>query len=60
MPFGRAEEARAALGKSNAFFAQEFDVYVRKRIALMRPEDYEHVLDGMCKAGRRGGAARAR
>jgi adenylate cyclase len=48
---GRTEEARAALEKSITVSPGEYDVYVRNRIPWMRPEDYEHMLDGMRKAG---------
>jgi adenylate cyclase len=48
---GRTREARAALEKSIAVSPREYDVYVRHRIPWMRPEDYEHMLDGMRKAG---------
>jgi adenylate cyclase len=48
---GRTEEARVALERSIAVSPREYDVYVRNRIPWMRPEDYEHMLDGMRKAG---------
>ncbi|HEY4172264.1 MAG TPA: helix-turn-helix domain-containing protein [Rhodopila sp.] len=48
---GRTEEARAALDKSMTVLPREYDVYVRTRISWMRPEDYNHMLDGMRKAG---------
>jgi adenylate cyclase len=48
---GRTEEARAALDKSMTVLPREYDVYVRTRISWMRPEDYDHMLDGMRKAG---------
>jgi TolB-like protein len=51
---GRTEEARVALERSIAVSPREYDVYVRNRIPWMRPEDYEHMLDGMRKAGWRG------
>jgi adenylate cyclase len=53
---GRAEEASAALDMAIAVSPQEFDVYVRKPMPWMRPEDYEHMLDGLRKAGWRDGA----
>jgi len=51
---GRTEEASAALEKSIALSPHEFDVYVRNRVPWMRPEDYEHMLDGLRKAGWQG------
>jgi adenylate cyclase len=51
---GRVEEARAALDKAMVVSPQEFDVYVRTRISWMRAEDYEHMLEGMRKAGWHG------
>lgn len=51
---GRTEEAHAALETSIAVSPREYDVYVRSRIPWMRPEDYEHMLDGLRKAGWRG------
>lgn len=48
---GRVEEARVALERSIAVSPREYDVYVRNRIPWMRPEDYEHMLDGLRKAG---------
>jgi adenylate cyclase len=51
---GRIEEARAALDKSIAISPHEFDVYVRNRVPWMRPEDYEHMRDGLRKAGWQG------
>jgi adenylate cyclase len=56
---GRAEEAHAALDRAISVSPQEFDVYVRNRIPWMRPEDYEHMLDGMRKAGWQGEKAGA-
>jgi adenylate cyclase len=51
---GRTSEARAVLERSMTASPREYDVYVRNRIPWMRPEDYEHMLDGMRKAGWRG------
>jgi adenylate cyclase len=51
---GRTGEARAALEKSIAISPHELDVYVRNRVPWMRPEDYEHMLDGLRKAGWQG------
>ncbi len=51
---GRTEEARAALEKSIASAPRVFDVFVLERVPWMRPEDYEHMLDGLRKAGWQG------
>ena len=51
---GRIEEANEALKKAMALSPNEFDVYVRNRVPWMRPEDYEHMLDGLRKAGWQG------
>jgi len=48
---GLTDEARAALA---AVPAREFDIYVRHRVPWMRPGDYEHMLDGLRKAGWKG------
>jgi adenylate cyclase len=48
---GRIEEARVALA---AVSPREFDVYVLTRAPWMRPEDHEHMLDGLRKAGWQG------
>ena len=48
---GRVGEARAALEKSIAASPREFDLYVRNRVPWLRPEEYEHMLDGLRKAG---------
>jgi len=50
----RTEEARAALEKSIAISPHEFEVYVHNRVTWMRPEDYEHMLEGLRKAGWQG------
>jgi adenylate cyclase len=51
---GRAEEARDALNKAIAIGGGSFDMYVRERVPWHRAEDYEHMLDGLRKAGWRG------
>ncbi len=51
---GRAEEAREALDKAIVIGAGTFDMYVRRRVPWHRPEDYEHMLDGLRKAGWEG------
>jgi len=48
---GRTEEARVALA---AVSPREFDVFVRNRPPSRRPEDHEHMLDGLRKAGWQG------
>jgi len=48
---GRIEEACVALA---AISPHEFDVYVRTRPPWKRPEDHEHMLDGLRKAGWQG------
>jgi len=48
---GRIDEARAALAKAIAIAPASFDLYVRHRAPWHRPEDYAHMLDGLCKAG---------
>ncbi len=51
---GRADEAREALDKAIAVGGGSFDMYVRERVPWHRAEDYEHMLDGLRKAGWRG------
>jgi adenylate cyclase len=51
---GRTEEAREALEKAIAVAPASFDVYVGNRVPWMRPEDHEHMLDGLRKAGWQG------
>lgn len=48
---GRTEEARAALQCALALDPATFDLYVRQRMPWFRPEDHEHMLDGLRKAG---------
>ena len=48
---GRTEEARAALEQVIAQSPGDLDVHARNRVPWMRPEDHEHMLDGLCKAG---------
>ncbi len=48
---GRSEEARAALDQAMTRSPAAFDAYVRRRVAWHRPEDFEHTLDGLRKAG---------
>lgn len=52
---GRAEEARDALNKAITIGGgSSFDTYVRERVPWHRVEDYEHMLDGLRKAGWQG------
>lgn len=48
---GRAEEAKEALEKAISLAPATFDVYVRARVAWMRPEDHAHMVEGLRKAG---------
>lgn len=47
----RTEEARDALDKAITIGGGSFDMYVRERVPWHRAEDYEHMLDGLRKAG---------
>jgi adenylate cyclase len=51
---GRTEEARAALQKAMELSPQAFEFYTSRRPPWHRPEDYEHMLDGLRKAGWQG------
>jgi adenylate cyclase len=51
---GRTQEAHAALQKAVEVSPQSFDLYVRSRPRWFRPEDHEHMLDGLRKAGWQG------
>jgi adenylate cyclase len=51
---GRVEEARAALHKHLELSPRLFELYTRRRPLWHRPEDYEHMLDGLRKAGWEG------
>ena len=51
---GRTEEARAALEQVIAQSPGDLDVHARNRVRWMRPEDHEHMLDGLRKAGWQG------
>src|SRR5262249_51811637 len=48
---GRPGEAQVALQRAIAIAPKYLDVYVRHRAPWTRPEDYEHFLDGLRKAG---------
>jgi hypothetical protein len=47
-------DARAALQRAIEVSPQSFDLYVRSRPPWFRPEDHEHLLDGLRKAGWEG------
>jgi adenylate cyclase len=49
---GRSVEAKDALDK--AITAGSFDMYVRQRVPWHRSEDYEHMLEGLRRAGWQG------
>ncbi len=51
---GRIEEGKEALDKAIGVALGAFDMYVRGRVPWMRPEDYAHMLEGLCKAGWQG------
>jgi adenylate cyclase len=48
---GRAAEAKEALEKAVAIAPASSDMYLRRRVPWMRPEDHAHVLEGLHKAG---------
>jgi adenylate cyclase len=51
---GRTEEARAALHKAIELSPRAFELYTRRRPPWHRPEDHEHMLNGLRKAGWQG------
>jgi adenylate cyclase len=51
---GRREEAEAALRDWLAFVPNGLDAVVHSRFPYMRTDDYEHMLDGLRKAGWEG------
>ncbi|THD58993.1 MAG: tetratricopeptide repeat protein, partial [Bradyrhizobium sp.] len=51
---GRLDEARQTLQKAITISPKSFDMSVRQRPASWRPEDYEHMLEGLRKAGWEG------
>jgi adenylate cyclase len=51
---GQSEEAHDALRKAIEVSPRSFDFYVRSRPPWFRPEDHEHMLDGLRKAGWQG------
>jgi adenylate cyclase len=50
----RADDAGEALRQAMAISPASFDYFVRSRPPWFRPEDYEHMLDGLRMAGWRG------
>jgi adenylate cyclase len=50
----RANEARDALNRAMTISPESFEFRVRQRQPWLRPEDYEHMLDGLRKAGWQG------
>ena len=51
---GQTDAAREALHKAIEVSPESFDFYVHSRPPWFRPEDYEHMLDGLRKAGWEG------
>jgi adenylate cyclase len=51
---GHTEKARVALLKAFDPTSPEPAVYGRNRVPWMRPEDHEHLLQGLRKAGWQG------
>jgi adenylate cyclase len=51
---GRTEEARDAMDKAIMLAPSEIELFVRHRAPWMRQSYYEHMLDGLRKAGWRG------
>jgi adenylate cyclase len=51
---GRGNEARAALDKAIEIAPEVFRLYVEQRVPWMRQIDYDHMLDGLRKAGWQG------
>jgi adenylate cyclase len=48
---GRTDEAREALEKAISIAPVAFDKFSRHRVPWIRPEDHEHMLEGLRKAG---------
>jgi len=51
---GRAAEAKEVLEKAISVSPGAFDMYVRKGVPWMRPEDHANMLEGLRKAGWEG------
>jgi adenylate cyclase len=50
----RVDEAREALRQARAAYQTSFDFFTRQRQRWFRPEDWEHMRDGLRKAGWEG------
>jgi len=50
----RVDEAQEALGQAMAASRMSFDLHVRSKPAWFLPEQHEHLLDGLRKAGWQG------
>jgi adenylate cyclase len=48
---GRTDEAMEALEKGITIAPGAFDMHVRQRAPWMRPEDHDHMVEGLRKAG---------
>jgi adenylate cyclase len=57
---GRTDEARTALSEALAKAPDAFERYTRQRPPWYRPEDFEHMLDGLRKRAGRGERATKR
>jgi adenylate cyclase len=51
---GRLGEAQEALQKAIVIAPKAFDMFVRHRVSFVWPEDHEHILEGLRKAGWEG------
>jgi adenylate cyclase len=49
--FGLTVEAKEALKRAVAIAPASFEMYVRKRVPWMRPQDHARILEGLRKAG---------
>jgi adenylate cyclase len=48
---GRIVEAEEVLERAIEVLPASFDMYVRNRVPWFRPEDHDHMLEGLRKAG---------
>ena len=51
---GRVDEARKALHEAMSISPTSFDAYVKNGPRFFQPDDFEHMLEGLQKAGWRG------
>jgi adenylate cyclase len=51
---GRTGEASEALEKAITIVPASFEMYVRRGVPWMRPQDHDHMLQGLRKAGWEG------